>query len=221
MGTNLLTKQRMMMGETPDKGLLANRTDLTADYVKSVVRAGKGAMPAQTRVDVTNAELEAVSRYLGRRADADGSARIARGRVLAGAAAAIPGTVQAAEAHFVHDSRLAGVRQPSVAGRESTSRAFHRGKRMRRWPVRPASKASRGGATGRCCGSARSAGPAAVCGDASPCAAFRARWPDALDHGDALKDISRVKLDCTAAFRLAGDLRLSHRRNPASAGRTA
>ena len=66
MGTNLLTKQRMMMGETPDKGMLANRTDLTADYVKSVVRMGKGAMPAQTRVDVTDAELEAVSKYLGK-----------------------------------------------------------------------------------------------------------------------------------------------------------
>ncbi|MEI6641786.1 MAG: cytochrome c [Novosphingobium sp.] len=66
MGTNLLTKQRMMMGETPDKGLLANRTDLTADYVKTVVRMGKGAMPAQTKVDVTEAELEAVSKYLGK-----------------------------------------------------------------------------------------------------------------------------------------------------------
>jgi len=66
MGTNLLTKQRMMMGETPDKGLLANRTDLTADYVKSVVRMGKGAMPAQTKVDVTEAELDAVSKYLGK-----------------------------------------------------------------------------------------------------------------------------------------------------------
>ena len=66
MGTNLLTKQRMMVGETPDKGLLANRTDLTADYVKSVVRMGKGAMPAQTKVDVTDAELEAVAKYLGK-----------------------------------------------------------------------------------------------------------------------------------------------------------
>jgi mono/diheme cytochrome c family protein len=66
MGTNLLTKQRMMMGETPDKGLLANRNDLTADYVKSVVRMGKQAMPAQTRVDITDAELEAVSKYLGK-----------------------------------------------------------------------------------------------------------------------------------------------------------
>jgi mono/diheme cytochrome c family protein len=66
MGTNLLTKQRMMMGETSDKGLLANRTDLTADYVKTVVRMGKGAMPAQTRVDVTDSELDAVSKYLGK-----------------------------------------------------------------------------------------------------------------------------------------------------------
>jgi mono/diheme cytochrome c family protein len=66
MGSNLLTKQRMMMGETPDKGLLVNRTDLTADYVKSVVRMGKGAMPAQTRVDVTDAELQAVAKYLGK-----------------------------------------------------------------------------------------------------------------------------------------------------------
>lgn len=66
MGTNLLTKQRVAMGETPDKGLLANRTDLTADYVKAVVRNGKVAMPRQTRVDVTDAELNAIAGYLGK-----------------------------------------------------------------------------------------------------------------------------------------------------------
>lgn len=66
MGTNLLTKQRMMAGETPEKGLLANRADLTADYVKQVVRMGKNAMPPQTRVDLTDAELDAVAIYLGR-----------------------------------------------------------------------------------------------------------------------------------------------------------
>jgi mono/diheme cytochrome c family protein len=66
MGTNLLTKQRIMAGETPDKGLLANRTDLTADYVKAVVRMGKGAMPPQTKVDLTNVELDAVAKYLGK-----------------------------------------------------------------------------------------------------------------------------------------------------------
>ncbi len=66
MGTNLVTKQQMMMGRTPDQGLLANRTDLTADYVKAVVRGGKGAMPTQTRVDITDAELDAVAKYLGK-----------------------------------------------------------------------------------------------------------------------------------------------------------
>ncbi len=66
IGTNLLTKQRMMMGETPDKSLLANRTGLSADYVKSVVCMGKDAMPGQTKVDVTDAELEAVAKCLGK-----------------------------------------------------------------------------------------------------------------------------------------------------------
>jgi cytochrome c5 len=66
MGTNLLTKQRMLAGEPPEKGLLVNRTDLTPDYVKQVVRNGKNAMPAQTRVDITDAELEEVAAYLGK-----------------------------------------------------------------------------------------------------------------------------------------------------------
>ncbi|MBA4354812.1 MAG: hypothetical protein C0409_08980 [Novosphingobium sp.] len=66
MGTNLLTKQQVMAGNTPDKGLLSNRDDLTADYVKTVVRMGKGAMPQQTKVDLTDPELDAVARYLGK-----------------------------------------------------------------------------------------------------------------------------------------------------------
>lgn len=66
MGTNLLTKQQLMAGNAPDKGLLANRTDLTRDYVKAVVRMGKGAMPQQTKVDLTDPELEAVASYLGK-----------------------------------------------------------------------------------------------------------------------------------------------------------
>jgi mono/diheme cytochrome c family protein len=66
MGTNLLTKQRLAMREPAETGLLANRKDLTADYVKSVVRLGKGAMPSQTKVDITDAELESVAKYLGK-----------------------------------------------------------------------------------------------------------------------------------------------------------
>lgn len=66
MGTNLLTKQRMAAGEPPQNGMLVNREDLTADYVKSIVRMGKNAMPGQTRVDITDAELGAVAAYLGK-----------------------------------------------------------------------------------------------------------------------------------------------------------
>lgn len=66
MGTNLLTKQRMMAGQSPETGMLSNRTDLTADYVKTVVRAGKMAMPRLTKVDVTDAELSAIAAYLGK-----------------------------------------------------------------------------------------------------------------------------------------------------------
>lgn len=66
MGTNLVTKQRVAAGEAPETGLLANRKDLTADYVKTVVRLGKGAMPRQTKVDITDAELDSVAGYLGK-----------------------------------------------------------------------------------------------------------------------------------------------------------
>jgi mono/diheme cytochrome c family protein len=66
MGTNLLTKERVAAGEPPQSGLLVNRTDLTQTYVKAVVRHGKLAMPRLTRVDVTDAELDAIARFLGR-----------------------------------------------------------------------------------------------------------------------------------------------------------
>ncbi len=66
MGTNLLTKERVAAGEPPASGLLANRKDLTRTYVKVVVRHGKLAMPRLTRVDVTDAELDAIARFLGK-----------------------------------------------------------------------------------------------------------------------------------------------------------
>ncbi len=69
MGTNLLTKQRVALGEPPESGLLANRTDLPAAYVVSVVRNGKMAMPRLSRVEVTDAELAAISAYLDKSGD--------------------------------------------------------------------------------------------------------------------------------------------------------
>jgi mono/diheme cytochrome c family protein len=64
MGTNLLTKQRISMGEPPENGLLVNRKDLNADYVMQVVRQGKIAMPRLSRVEVTDSELKAIALYL-------------------------------------------------------------------------------------------------------------------------------------------------------------
>ncbi len=66
MGTNLLTKQRMALGEPPAMGMLTARPDLSPAYVRQVVRSGKNAMPPQTRVDITDAELASVAAYLGK-----------------------------------------------------------------------------------------------------------------------------------------------------------
>ena len=66
MGTNLLTKQRIAAGQPPETALLARRADLTADYVKAVVRNGKMAMPRLSRVEVTDAELDAIAAYLSK-----------------------------------------------------------------------------------------------------------------------------------------------------------
>ncbi len=66
MGTNLLTKQRLMLGEPPESGLLEKRKDLTQTYVKIVVRRGRMAMPSLTRVEVTDAELDSIAAYLGK-----------------------------------------------------------------------------------------------------------------------------------------------------------
>ena len=66
MGTNLLMKQRIAADQPPETALLAKRTDLTADYVKAVVRNGKMAMPRLSRVEVTDAELNAIAAYLSK-----------------------------------------------------------------------------------------------------------------------------------------------------------
>jgi mono/diheme cytochrome c family protein len=49
-----------------ERALLAERSDLAADYVRYVVRHGLLGMPPFTRVDLTEAELAQVSAYLTR-----------------------------------------------------------------------------------------------------------------------------------------------------------
>ncbi|MCC7463255.1 MAG: cytochrome c [Gammaproteobacteria bacterium] len=49
-----------------ERALLAERTDLAADYVRQVVRHGLLSMPPFTRVDLSDAELAQVVAYLTR-----------------------------------------------------------------------------------------------------------------------------------------------------------
>ncbi|MEZ5893334.1 MAG: cytochrome c [Parvularculaceae bacterium] len=66
MGFNLLVKQRIAAGAAPQTAQLALRDDLTADYVKAVVRNGKMAMPPLSRVEVTDAELDSIAAFLSK-----------------------------------------------------------------------------------------------------------------------------------------------------------
>ncbi|MCW2349133.1 MULTISPECIES: c-type cytochrome [unclassified Sphingobium] len=47
-----------------ERALLAERTDLPADYVKAVARHGLFSMPPITRVEVTDDELEKLAAFL-------------------------------------------------------------------------------------------------------------------------------------------------------------
>ena len=66
MGTNMLTKLRVLAGQPPASGLLSNRDDLTQSFVRIVVRSGVRAMPRLTRVEVTDTELTAIAAFLGK-----------------------------------------------------------------------------------------------------------------------------------------------------------
>ena len=63
MGTGTMMLARRL---GPDHALLADRTDLAADYIRHVVRNGIGSMPPQTRVDLSDAELERIAAFLVR-----------------------------------------------------------------------------------------------------------------------------------------------------------
>ena len=49
-----------------ERGLLTERTDLTASFVRAIVRTGQRSMPPLTRVEVTDSELDRIAAYLSR-----------------------------------------------------------------------------------------------------------------------------------------------------------
>lgn len=63
MGTGTLMLARRL-GQ--DNAVLASRTNLTGPYVEYVMRHGLGSMPAITRVEVTDAQLQQIVRHLTR-----------------------------------------------------------------------------------------------------------------------------------------------------------
>jgi mono/diheme cytochrome c family protein len=59
MATNILSRR---LGK--ERGVLANRDDLTPGFVMSVARSGQLMMPRFSRVEVSDRELEAIANYL-------------------------------------------------------------------------------------------------------------------------------------------------------------
>jgi mono/diheme cytochrome c family protein len=53
-----------------DRALLAQRTDLSAEYVKKITRVGINGMPPHTRIEVPDSELDLIAAYLARPASA-------------------------------------------------------------------------------------------------------------------------------------------------------
>lgn len=47
-----------------DQALILKRTDITADYLRHIVRKGMNGMPLFRRVEISDAELESLVQYL-------------------------------------------------------------------------------------------------------------------------------------------------------------
>ena len=62
-GTGSLMLERRL---GPERAVLAERTDLQPAYIGAIVRTGLNSMPALTRVEVTDAQLDDVAAYLTR-----------------------------------------------------------------------------------------------------------------------------------------------------------
>ncbi|MEC3951129.1 c-type cytochrome [Sphingobium sp. HWE2-09] len=61
-GPGSVALQRKYQGAVP--AILSQRTDLTADYVRAVVRSGISFMPSFRKTEISDAELAALADYL-------------------------------------------------------------------------------------------------------------------------------------------------------------
>jgi len=58
-GTIYLTRTR-----GPERAIISERTDLTAEYIELLVRKGMGGMPSFRRTEITNDQLNALVEHL-------------------------------------------------------------------------------------------------------------------------------------------------------------
>jgi (+)-pinoresinol hydroxylase len=67
-GPGLWATNRIAKRLDKDHALLENRTDLSADGIRAIVRSGVGSMPPLRKTELSDADVDAIAAYLTRTA---------------------------------------------------------------------------------------------------------------------------------------------------------
>jgi mono/diheme cytochrome c family protein len=66
-GPGLWATNRIAKRLDKDHALLENRTDLSADGIRAIVRSGVGSMPPLRKTELSDADVDAIAAYLTRK----------------------------------------------------------------------------------------------------------------------------------------------------------
>ena len=66
-GPGLWATNRIAKRLDKDHALLENRTDLSAEGIRAIVRSGVGSMPPLRKTELSDAEVDAIAAYLTRK----------------------------------------------------------------------------------------------------------------------------------------------------------
>lgn len=67
-GPGLWATNRIAKRLDKEHALLENRTDLSADGIRAIVRSGVGSMPPLRKTELSDADVDAIAAYLTRKA---------------------------------------------------------------------------------------------------------------------------------------------------------
>jgi mono/diheme cytochrome c family protein len=67
-GPGLWATNRIAKRLDKDHALLENRTDLSLDGIRAIVRSGVGSMPPLRKTELSDADVDAIAAYLTRKA---------------------------------------------------------------------------------------------------------------------------------------------------------